>query len=237
MQTLPGQADMSAAEDRERRKISMQKCNITYGFEPVDYDTSSENLGKIKTACVIRDNTAMAESMRQSSIWWQDSDHLKATAPNDRFLSSTTANMTEKCPEPNSMGMTIPEIKEFHRKTNLDIGHNKLGYNTSAGDTWQDFSQCGDLTCDVDIASLCLTTPQCPVVGNLDYVSTATASFDGDLGEGTVANHENIREMRRTHFDVGFDDVDLSDTTTRTTYHRHPFTQVPIQACSAGLCV
>merc|ERR1712086_187813 len=69
MQTLPGQADMSAAEDRERRKISMQKCNITYGFEPVDYDTSSENLGKIKTACVIRDNTAMAESMRQSSIW------------------------------------------------------------------------------------------------------------------------------------------------------------------------
>jgi hypothetical protein len=138
--------------------------------------------------------------------------------------------------QPNSMGMTIPEIKEFHRKTNLDIGHNKLGYNTSAGDTWQDFSQCGDLTCDVDIASLCLTTPQCPVVGNLDYVSTATASFDGDLGEGTVANHENIREMRRTHFDVGFDDVDLSDTTTRTTYHRHPFTQVPAQACSAGLC-
>lgn len=123
------------------------------------------------------------------------------------------------------MGLTIPEIKEFHRKTNLDIGHSKLGYNTSAGDTWQDFSGCGELTCDIDIASLCLTTPQCPVVGSLDYISTATASFDGDLGEGNPANHENIREMRRTHFDVGFDDVDLNDTTSRTTYHRHPFTQ------------
>ena len=33
---------------RERRKISMQKCNITYGFEPVDYDTSSEK----SVACI-----------------------------------------------------------------------------------------------------------------------------------------------------------------------------------------
>ena len=24
--------------------------------------------------------------------------------------------------QPNSMGMTIPEIKEFHRKTNYDFG-------------------------------------------------------------------------------------------------------------------
>merc|ERR1712216_22732 len=125
-------------------------------------------------------DTGMAENMRKSSIWWKDSDYLKATAPPDRFISSTAANMTEKKPEPNSMGMTIPEIKEFHRKTNLDIGHQKLGYNTSAGDTWQDFSQCGDLTCDVDVATLCLTTPQCPVAGNLDYVSTATASYNGD---------------------------------------------------------
>jgi len=211
-------------EDRERRKASMQKCNITYGFENLDYHTTQQHHGNFETQKPQHDNTAMAEGMRKSSIWWKDSDHLKATAPKDRYNSSMTTNFDEKKPEPNSMGMTIPEIKEFHRKTNLDIGHVNLGYNTTAGDTFQDFSQCKGLICEVDIPHLVLATPQCPQVAQNDYMSTAAHSYDGQQGEGGGPNTDNIKEMRRSHFEVGFD-PDAEETTHRSTFHRHPFLQ------------
>jgi len=127
------------------------------------------------------------------------------------------------------MGMTILEIKEFHRKTNLDIGHQDLKYNTTSGDTYQDFSQCKGLTVEVDIPHLVLATAQCPQVASNDYMSTAAHSFAGEPGEGNGPNKDNIKEMRRTHFEVGFED-DNNETTHRSTFHRHPFLQAASNA-------
>eukprot|EP00658_Telonema_sp_P-2_P017058 TRINITY_DN16606_c0_g1_i1.p3 TRINITY_DN16606_c0_g1~~TRINITY_DN16606_c0_g1_i1.p3 ORF type:complete len:106 (-),score=32.37 TRINITY_DN16606_c0_g1_i1:227-544(-) len=60
-------------------------------------------------------------------------------------------------------------------------------------------------------------------------MSTAATSFQGEMGVENGPNRENIKEMRRTHFEVGFQDDD-NDTTHRTTFHRHPFLQAKANA-------
>ena len=126
------------------------------------------------------------------------------------------------------MGMTIPEIKEFHRKTNYDFGHSNLGYETTEASSFQDFSGHKNLTVEVDIPNLVLATPQCPVVAENEYVTSNAANFQGVQGEQGGANRENIKEMRRTHFEVGYDDVNWDDTTHQGSFHRHPFLQMKV---------
>ena len=59
-----------------------------------------------------------------------------------------------------------------------------------------------------------------------EYVSTVSQNFQGKQGERGGPNRDNIKEMRRTHFDLGYDDTDWSDTTHRGAFHRHPFLQM-----------
>merc|ERR1711988_472985 len=217
--------------DRERRKVEMQQCNITYGFEPLDYFVSSNNVGKVTADGIPdHDHSAMAEEMRKSSLWLQDSAHLRDTAPVDRYRSTMWLSSWPKPIEPNSMGMIIPEIKEFHRKTNLMVGNESVDYTSTCVDANKDFSSHQpyqkNLCCQTDIPKLIMGTPQCPQVPYLDYISTSTANFKGERGDIAEKNKDNIKEMRRSHFEFGFDKEDFNDTTVRKTFHRHPFTQM-----------
>merc|ERR1712166_341787 len=217
-----------AGNERDRRKEMMSKASFAFGFGEVDYKTSGSLMGGFdhqeeKKSSI---DGAMAENMRKSSIWWKDSDFLKEKEPDQRYDTTHKHHFFEKQFEPNSMGMTIPEIKEFHRKTNYEFGHTKLDYGTSEASSYQDFSAHKGLTCEVDIPLLVLATPQCPQVAENEYVTSNAANFQGVQGNQGGANKDNIKEMRRTHFDVGYDDVDWDDTTHRGSFHRHPFLQM-----------
>merc|ERR1712100_794967 len=120
--------DDSDMSDRDRRKETMQKCSFPFGFEDTDYKTSANLMGGFDHGEKARGQvgTGMAENMRKSSIWWKDSDYLKERAPPERYETSHAHHFVEKEPEPNSMGMTIPMIKEFHRKTNYEFGFAQL---------------------------------------------------------------------------------------------------------------
>merc|ERR1711959_592344 len=198
--------------ERERRKETMQKASFQFGFEDVNYRTSVGQMGNFDHDSKAKSevDTGMAENMRKSSIWWKDSDYLKAKEP----------------PERNSMGMTVPEIKEFHRKTNYEFGHVKGDYGTTGASAFTDFSKHKGLTCEVDIPHLVLATPQCPQVAQNDYLSTNSANFQGVQCEQAGPNRDNIKEMRRTHFEVGYDEIEWDDTTHKGSFHRHPFLQM-----------
>merc|ERR1711967_199335 len=220
--------DDSDMSDRDRRKETMQKCSFPFGFEDTDYKTSANLMGGFDHGEKARGQvgTGMAENMRKSSIWWKDSDYLKERAPPERYETSHAHHFVEKEPEPNSMGMTIPMIKEFHRKTNYEFGHTDLDYGTSEASAFQDFSKHKNLTCEVDIPHLVLATPQCPQVDANQYITSNAANFQGVQGEQSGPNRDNIKEMRRTHFDVGYDEIDWDDTTHKGSFHRHPFLQM-----------
>merc|ERR1712046_126248 len=96
-------------------KETMQKASFSFGFEDVNYRTSGGQMGSFDhdTKAKSEVDTGMAENMRKSSIWWKDSDYLKAKEPSERYETSHAHHFVNKEPEPNSMGMTIPEIKEF----------------------------------------------------------------------------------------------------------------------------
>ena len=47
-------------------------------------------------------------------------------------------------------------------------------------------------------------------------------------------HRDNIKEMRRTHFDVGYDEIDWDDTTHKGSFHRHPFLQMKVCAMGWG---
>merc|ERR1712216_162538 len=223
------QSTMAGLEERERRKETMQKASFALGFKDVDYATSGNQMGNFahndKSGKGEADS-GMAERMRASNIWWKDSDHLKAKAPSERYETSHAHHFVDKAPEPNSMGMTIPEIKEFHRKTNYEFGHVKGDYGTTGASAFTDFSKHKGLTCEVDIPHLVLATPQCPQVAQNDYLSTNSANFQGVQGEQAGPNRDNIKEMRRTHFEVGYDEIEWDDTTHKGSFHRHPFLQM-----------
>jgi len=220
--------DDSDMSDRDRRKETMQKCSFPFGFEDTDYKTSANLMGGFDHGEKARGQvgTGMAENMRKSSIWWKDSDYLKERAPPERYETSHAHHFVEKEPEPNSMGMTIPMIKEFHRKTNYEFGHTKNDYGTTEASAFHDFSKHKNLTCEVDIPHLVLATPQCPTVAQNDYSTTNAANFSGAQGEQNGVNRDNIKEMRRTHFEVGYDEIDWDDTTHKGSFHRHPFLQM-----------
>jgi len=214
--------------ERERRKETMQKASFQFGFEDVNYRTSGGQMGSFDhdTKAKSEVDTGMAENMRKSSIWWKDSDYLKAKEPPERYETSHAHHFVNKQPEPNSMGMTIPEIKEFHRKTNYEFGHVKGDYGTTGASAFTDFSKHKGLTCEVDIPHLVLATPQCPQVAQNDYLSTNSANFQGVQGEQAGPNRDNIKEMRRTHFEVGYDEIEWDGTTHKGSFHRHPFLQM-----------
>jgi len=227
--SIEGGADkMEGANERDRRKESMQKASFALGFDDVNYKTSGGLMGGFDHNSNEKSHadSGMAENMRKSSIWWKDSDFLKERKPPERYETTHKHHFFEKDFEPNSMGMTIPEIKEFHRKTNYEFGHTKLDYGTSEAASFQDFSKHKNLTCEVDIPHLVLATPQCPVTAENQYVTTNAQNFQGEQGEANGPNRDNIKEMRRTHFDVGYDEVDWDDTTHKGSFHRHPFLQM-----------
>jgi len=224
------QSTMAGLEERERRKETMQKASFALGFKDVDYATSGNQMGNFahndKSGKGEADS-GMAERMRASNIWWKDSDHLKAKAPSERYETSHAHHFVDKAPEPNSMGMTIPEIKEFHRKTNYEFGHTEGDYGTTAASAFNDYSKHKNLTCEVDIPHLVLATPQCPQVAQNDYLSTNSANFQGEQGDDRGGpNRDNIKEMRRSHFEVGYDEIAWDDTTHKGSFHRHPFLQM-----------
>lgn len=215
--------------ERDRRKEMMSKASFAFGFEDVNYKTSGGLMGNFDHGDLPSKNNAdsgMAENMRKSSIWWKDSDFLKEKDPPERYETTHGHHFFEKQFEPNSMGMTIPEIKEFHRKTNYDMGHSNVDYGTTEASAFQDFSGHKNLTVEVDIPHLVLATPQCPQVAENEYITSNAANYQGTQGEHSGANRENIKEMRRTHFDVGYDDVEWDDTTHKGSFHRHPFVQM-----------
>lgn len=221
--------DDGCDNERDRRKESMQKASFTLGFDHINYRTSGGLMGDFDHtpgADTCKDVSGVAEGMRKSSIWWKDSDHLKEKKPSERYDTTHKHHFTEKGFEPNSMGMTIPEIKEFHRKTNYEFGNTKLDYGTTETASFTDFSAHKNLTCEVDIPHLVLATPQCPQVETDEYLSTCAANYQGKQGKQSGPNRDNIKEMRRTHFDLGYDDLDWSDTTHRGAFHRHPFLQM-----------
>lgn len=214
--------------DRDRRKETMQKASFNFGFEEVNYATSGGLMGSFDHGADAKGKAdlSMAENMRKSSIWWKDSDHLKAKKPPERYETTHKHHFIERDFEPNSMGMTIPEIKEFHRKTNYDFGHTDLDYGTTEASAFSDFSKHKNLTCEVDIPHLVLATPQCPQVDKNQYITSNAANFQGVQGEQSGPNRDNIKEMRRTHFDCGYDEIDWDDTTHKGSFHRHPFLQM-----------
>ena len=88
---------------------------------------------------------ASTHSKTSSIVRWKDSDFLAERKPSERYdtthkhhfvpkpfevrntsfgLVAVRLALTESALswQPNSMGMTIPEIKEFHRKTNYEFG-------------------------------------------------------------------------------------------------------------------
>jgi len=222
-------AEQGSLADRERRKETMQKASFTFGFNATDYATSGGLMGNFDPNANGKGeaNAGMADAMRKSSIWWKDSDYLKDRAdPATRYATTHGHHFKEKGFQPNSMGMTIPEIKEFHRKTNFDQGHQANDYGTTETSAFQDFSKHKNLICEVDIPHLVLATPQCPTVAQNDYATTNAASYQGVQGIENGPNRENIKEMRRTHFEAGYDDVDWDDTTHKGSFHRHPFLQM-----------
>merc|ERR1711959_181334 len=206
----------------------MQKCSFPFGFEGVDYKTSGGLMGDFDHGAKARGvaDGDMATNMRKSSIWWKDSDYLAEKAPSERYTTSMGANFGEKPFQPNSMGMTIPEIKEFHRERNYEFGHTEGDYATTEASAFADFSGTKNLTCEVDIPHLVLATPQCPQVSQNDYTTSNAANFQGKQGKQSGPNRDNIKEMRRTHFEVGYDELDWDDTTHRGSFHRHPFLQM-----------
>merc|ERR1711988_1249585 len=102
---------MEGANERDRRKESMQKASFSFGFDDVNYKTSGGLMGGFDHGSQQRhDHSSMAENMRKSSIWWKDSDFLKEREPPERYATTHKHHFYEKQFEPNSMGMTIPEI-------------------------------------------------------------------------------------------------------------------------------
>ena len=122
------------------------------------------------------------------------------------------------------MGMSIPEIKEFHRKTNFNEGHDKLDYGSTAAASFVDYSGVKNLIADVDVEHLVLATPQCAQVAQNSYQTTNSVSYQGIQCDQGGPNRETIKEMRRTHFEVGYDDTDWNDTSHLGAFVRHPFT-------------
>jgi len=214
--------------ERDRRKETMQKASFKLGFGDVEYKTSGGLMGSFDHGATNRSGPdgKMTENMRKSSIWWKDSDFLREKKPSARYETSHGHHFNQKPFEPNSMGMTIPEIKEFHRKTNYEFGNSGMDYGTSEASAFQDFSGHKNLTCEVDIPHLVLATPQCPQVDANQYVTSNAANFTGEQSKQSGPNRDNIKEMRRTHFDLGYDDLDWDDTTHRGSFHRHPFLQM-----------
>lgn len=194
----------------------------------MDYKTSGGLMGSFDhgAKASVGGDPHMAENMRKSSIWWKDSFFLAEHQPSERYETSHKHHYHEKPFEPNSMGMTIPEIKEFHRKTNYEFGNQNLDYGTTEASSFQDFSGHKNLTCEVDIPHLVLATPQCPQVEVNQYITSNSANFQGEQGKQAGVNRDNIKEMRRTHFDLGYDELDWDDTTHRGSFHRHPFLQM-----------
>jgi len=68
-----------------------------------------------------------------------------------------------------------------------------------------------------------VTTSQ---VAQNEYATTNSSSYAGIQGDQPGPNRENIKEMRRTHFEAGYDDIDWDDTTHKGSFHRHPFLQM-----------